>query len=145
MQYNTVVSAAMKMLNAIEDAPLDDSPGAAAVLRESLSILLRTLYPVAPHITHVLWHELGFAGDLGDLLDAPWPQPDAGALARDEIELVVQVNGKVRASIRVAAEAGDAAITAAALADANVQKYLEGKPIKFARVLKQRNLMTLAV
>ena len=81
----------------------------------------------------------------GQGLAPPWPQPDAGALARDEIELVVQVNGKVRASIRVAAEAGDAAITAAALADANVQKYLEGKPIKFARVLKQRNLMTLAV
>ncbi|HTT10615.1 MAG TPA: leucine--tRNA ligase [Burkholderiaceae bacterium] len=145
MQYNTVVSAAMKMLNAIEDAALDDTPASAAVLREGFSILLRTLYPVAPHITHALWGHLGFTRDLGDLLDAPWPQPDAAALARDEIELVVQVNGKVRASIRVAAEAGDDAITATALADANVQKFLEGKPIKFARVLKQRNLMTLAV
>ena len=145
MQYNTVVSAAMKMLNAIEDATLDDSLAAAAVLRESFSILLRTLYPVAPHITYALWGELGFAAELGDLLEAPWPQADAAALARDEIELVVQVNGKVRASIRVAAEADDDAIKAAALADANVQKFVEGKPIKFARVLKQRNLMTLAV
>jgi leucyl-tRNA synthetase len=145
MQYNTVVSAAMKMLNAIEDAALDDSPAAAAVLRESFSILLRTLYPVAPHVTHVLWGELGLGAELGDLTDAPWPQPDAAALVRDEIELVVQVNGKVRASIRVAAEANDDAITTAALADANVQKYLEGKPLKFARVIKQRNLMTLAV
>jgi leucyl-tRNA synthetase len=115
------------------------------VLRESLSILLRTLYPFAPHITHALWVELGFAAELGDLLEAPWPQADAAALVRDEIELVVQVNGKVRASIRVAADAGDDVITAAALADANVQKFIEGKPIKFSRVLKQRNLMTLAV
>jgi leucyl-tRNA synthetase len=145
MQYNTVVSASMKMLNAIEDARLDDSPAATAVLRESLSILLRTLYPIAPHITHALWVELGFAAELGDLLEAPWPQADAAALVRDEIELVVQVNGKVRASIRVAADAGDDVITAAALADANVQKFIEGKPIKFSRVLKQRNLMTLAV
>jgi leucyl-tRNA synthetase len=145
MQYNTVVSASMKMLNAIEDARLDESAAAGAVLRESLSILLRTLYPIAPHITHGLWSELGFARELGDLLDAPWPQADPAALKRDEIELVVQVNGKVRGSIRVAAEADDGAITAAALADANVQKFVEGRPIKFSRVLKQRNLMTLAV
>jgi len=145
MQYNTVVSASMKMLNAIEDARLDDSPAAATVLRESLSILLRTLYPIAPHITYALWGELGFATELGDLLDAPWPQPDSAALERSEIELVVQVNGKVRGSIRVAAEADEDTITAAALADANVQRFIEGRPIKFSRVLKQRNLMTLAV
>jgi leucyl-tRNA synthetase len=145
MQYNTVVSAAMKMLNAIEDAGLDASPAASAVLRESLSILLRTLYPLAPHIAHALWVELGFAAELGDLLDAPWPQPDAAALKRDEIDLVVQVNGKVRGSIRVAAEADDDAITVAALADANVQRFVEGRPIKFSRVLKQRYLVTLAV
>jgi leucyl-tRNA synthetase len=135
----------MKMLNAIEDAGLDASPAASAVLRESLSILLRTLYPLAPHIAHALWVELGFAAELGDLLDAPWPQPDAAALKRDEIDLVVQVNGKVRGSIRVAAEADDDAITVAALADANVQRFVEGRPIKFSRVLKQRYLVTLAV
>src|SRR5882672_11440979 len=65
IQYNTVVSAAMKMLNAIEDAGLDASPAASAILRESLSILLRTLYPLAPHIAHALWVELGFAAELG--------------------------------------------------------------------------------
>jgi len=92
-----------------------------------------------------LWGELGFATELGDLLDAPWPQADSAALERSEIELVIQVNGKVRGSIRVAAEADEDTITAAALADANVQKFIEGKPIKFSRVLKQRNLMTLAV
>jgi leucyl-tRNA synthetase len=145
MQYNTVVSAAMKMLNAIEDAKLDTSAAAAAVLHEGLSILLRTLYPIAPHITHVLWVELGFAAKLGDLLEAPWPQADEAALKRDEIELVVQVNGKVRGSIRVSADADEAAITQAALGDAAVQKFLEGKPLKFSKVLKQRFLVTLAV
>ncbi len=145
MQYNTVVSAAMKMLNAIEDARLDASPAAAAVLHESVSILLRTLYPIAPHITHALWKELGYAARLGDLIEAPWPQADEAALERDEIEMVVQVNGKVRGSIRVAADADEAAITRAALADPAVQKYLEGKPLRFSKVLKQRSLVTLAV
>ncbi|HXF44512.1 MAG TPA: leucine--tRNA ligase [Burkholderiaceae bacterium] len=130
MQYNTVVSAAMKMLNALEDADLDDTPAARAVLRESLSILLRTLYPIAPHITHVLWVELGYAKPFGDLLDAPWPQADEAALARDEIELVVQVNGKLRGSIRVPAQADRAAIEAAAIADPNVRKYVGGSPVK---------------
>jgi leucyl-tRNA synthetase len=130
MQYNTVVSAAMKMLNAIEDARLDDSPAAGAVLRESLSILLRTLYPIAPHITHALWVELGYGDQLGDLLDAPWPQPDPAALERDEIELVVQVNGRLRGAIRVPAAADRAAIEAAALADANVRKFVGTVPVK---------------
>jgi leucyl-tRNA synthetase len=118
------------MLNAIEDARLDDSPAAGAVLRESLSILLRTLYPIAPHITHALWVELGYGDQLGDLLDAPWPQPDPAALERDEIELVVQVNGRLRGAIRVPAAADRAAIEAAALADANVRKFVGTVPVK---------------
>ncbi|MEW5879200.1 MAG: leucine--tRNA ligase [Pseudomonadota bacterium] len=130
MQYNTVVSAAMKMLNAIEDAALDDSPASAAVLRESLSILLRTLYPIAPHIAHVLWVDLGYARAAGDLLDAPWPKPAADALAQDEVELVVQVNGKLRGTVRVPARADKGAIEAAALADANVRKFVGANPVK---------------
>jgi leucyl-tRNA synthetase len=130
MQYNTVVSAAMKMLNAIEDARLDDSAAASAVLRESLSILLRTLYPIAPHITHALWIELGYAAEMGEILDAPWPQADAAALQQDEIELVVQVNGKLRSTIRVPAAADKGAIEQAAMADAGVQKYVAGQAVK---------------
>jgi len=130
MQYNTVVSAAMKMLNAIEDARLDDSAAASAVLRESLSILLRTLYPIAPHITHALWIELGYAAEMGEILDAPWPQADAAALQQDEIELVVQVNGKLRSTIRVPAAADKGAIEQAAMANAGVQKYVAGQTVK---------------
>jgi leucyl-tRNA synthetase len=143
MQYNTVVSAAMKMLNALEDAKL--GTGDEALARESVSLLLRTLYPIAPHITHALWTQLGYAADFGELLDAPWPRPDPAALAQDEIEIVVQVNGKVRGAVRVPAGADDAAISAAALADRNVQKFVEGKPLKFSKILRERKLMTLAV
>jgi leucyl-tRNA synthetase len=130
MQYNTVVSAAMKMLNALDDAKLGDSPAEAAVLNESLGILLRTLYPIAPHITHALWNELGFVREHGEILDAPWPQADESALVTDEIELVVQVNGKLRGQIRVPAKADKAAVEAAALADANVQKFVAGQAVK---------------
>jgi leucyl-tRNA synthetase len=129
IQYNTVVSAVMKMLNALGDAGGATSPQAAALLRESLGILLRVLYPIAPHITHALWGELGFAAALGELLDAPWPRPDAAALQADVIELVVQVNGKHRGSIRVPAEADRAAIEVAVLAEPALQRYLTG-PVK---------------
>jgi leucyl-tRNA synthetase len=131
MQYNTCVSAAMKMLNALEDAKLGDSPAESALLQESIGILLRALYPVAPHITHALWNELGFAGRFGaEIIDAPWPQADDAALVTDEVELVVQVNGKLRASIRVPAAADKAAIEQAAIADANVQKFVAGQAVK---------------
>ena len=126
LQYNTVVSAAMKMLNALEGAKLDAGP----VLRESMSILLRTLYPMAPHITHVLWEQLGFAAKQGELLDAPWPETDPSALVQDEIELVVQVNGKLRSSIRVPSGAGRGVIEAAALGDAQVRKFVAGQVVK---------------
>ena len=131
LQYNTVVSAAMKMLNALEDARLGASSDETALLAESVGILLRTLYPIAPHITHTLWNELGYAAAFGaEIIDAPWPQPDAAALQQDEIELVVQVNGKLRASIRVPAAADKGTIERAAVADANVQKFVAGQTVK---------------
>jgi leucyl-tRNA synthetase len=126
IQYNTVVSACMKMLNTLEGAKLDDSAASNAVITEGFSIFLRILNPVAPHITHVLWKELGFAERHGDILDAAWPQVDAEALEQAEIELMVQVNGKLRGSITVAKEADKAAIEAAAMANENVKKFVEG-------------------
>jgi leucyl-tRNA synthetase len=129
VQYNTVVSAAMKMLNALADAAAATSTLPDALLRESLGILLRVLYPIAPHIAHALWGELAFTAELGELLDAPWPRPDPAALKADMIELVVQVNGKLRGSIRVPAEADRTAIESAVLAQASIQRYLTG-PIR---------------
>ena len=85
------------------------------------------LSPITPHIAHSLWRELGF-GD--DILAAPWPEPLAEALAQDEVELVLQVNGKLRGSLRVAADAPKEAIEAAALASDVAKKYMEGRPAK---------------
>jgi leucyl-tRNA synthetase len=130
LQYNTVVSACMKMLNTLEGAKLDESAASNAVIAEGLSVFLRTLYPVAPHITHVLWQQLGFTVAHGDILDAPWPQVDPAALEQAEIELMVQVNGKLRGSVKVPKEADKAAIEAAALANENVKKFVEGAPKK---------------
>ena len=127
IQYNTVVSATMKMLNTLET--VGDGPAAASVLREGVSILLRTLYPMTPHIAHALWVELGYAKESGDLLDAPMPQPVQDALRQDEVELVVQVNGKLRGRVIVAATADEAAIKEAALADEHVQKFVD-KPVR---------------
>ena len=130
IQYNTVVSACMKMLNTLEAAKLGESAAAKAVAAEGLSIFLRLLNPIAPHITHVLWQELGFAAQHGDILDAAWPQVDAAALDQAEIELMIQVNGKLRGSIKVAKDADKASIETAALANEGVKKFLEGTPKK---------------
>ncbi|KUZ73770.1 leucine--tRNA ligase [Burkholderia ubonensis] len=126
LQYNTVVSATMKMLNAI-----DGAKGATpAVLRETYGVLLRVLYPVVPHITFELWKTLGYADEFGPLLDAPWPKVDEAALEQAEIELVLQVNGKVRGALKVAKDASREAIEAAAVADEAFAKFGEGKPAK---------------
>src|SRR5450830_60958 len=130
IQYNTVVSACMKMLNTLESAKLDDSAQSNALIAEGYSIFLRLLNPVAPHITHVLWQELGYAGVYGDLLNAAWPQVDPAALEQAEIEMMIQVNGKLRGSITVAKDADKASIEAAALACESVQKYIETTPKK---------------
>jgi leucyl-tRNA synthetase len=115
MQYNTVVSALMKMLNTLEDASLSDSANDSAALAECFSILLRVLYPVCPHLAYHLWGELGYAQCCGDLLDVAWAGVDESALVRDEIELMLQVNGKLRGSVLVSAQASKADIEQAAL------------------------------
>jgi leucyl-tRNA synthetase len=127
MQYNTVVSGCMKMLNTLEAFEAADEPGAGVAVIEGFGILLRCLYPVTPHITYALWQRLGYGATLGDLLDAPWPQVDEAALQRDEIELVLQINGKTRGSLSVPAQAERAAIEAAALASPLVHRYSEGR------------------
>jgi leucyl-tRNA synthetase len=134
MQYNTVVSGAMKMLNALDGAAAA-GPG---VLREGFGILLRVLYPACPHISWALWRDLGYASVQGDLLDAPWPAVDEAALVQDEIELALQVNGKLRGALRVPAAADRAAIEAAALATPEFAKFSEGKPAKKVVVVPGR-------
>ena len=138
MQYNTVVSGAMKLLNALEGFKGDGSAAANAVLREGASVLLRALYPACPHITHGLWTALGFNSAYGDLLDAPWPQVDEAALVLDEIELALQINGKLRGSVKVSAQADKLTIETAALATPEFAKFGEGKPAKKVVVVPGR-------
>ena len=135
-QYNTVASACMKMLNALERAPGEsNSAQRAAVLEEGLSILLRVLSPITPHICHHLWRELGYGEDI---LEAAWPEPLADALEQDEIELVLQVNGRLRGHIRVPKSAAKDQIEQLALASEAAQKHLQGQTPKKVVVVTGR-------
>jgi len=137
-QFNTVVSAAMKMLNSLERIPGPGTPdsekgypayGTAyeSVVYEGTSILLRLLSPITPHICHNLWRESGFGEDI---LRAPWPEPDETALVQDEIMLVVQVNGKKRCEVVIPATAAEAQVRELVLADECVKRHVGGKPVK---------------
>jgi leucyl-tRNA synthetase len=121
----------MKILNALERLPEED----VAAEEEGLSILLRLLSPITPHVAHHLWRELKFGEDI---MRAPWPEPDPAALEQDEVELVVQVNGKLRGSIRVPKQADKSAIEALAMANSNVQKFVAGQSVKKVVVVPGR-------
>jgi len=138
MQYNTVVSGAMKLLNALEDFADDGSKGSRAALMEGLGILLRAIYPATPHLTHTLWADLGYADQYGDLLDAPWPQADESALVQDEIELMLQINGKLRGAIVVPTGASKEEIERLAVSSEVFQKISEGVAIKRVIVVPGR-------
>jgi leucyl-tRNA synthetase len=155
-QFNTVVSAGMKLLNLLEsekfefDLPADaDEAAKAGINRQFLTatadvmdVLIKLLYPITPHIGHALWQDL--SPRLGQLLgrtmkaldSETWPQHDNSALVQSEIELVVQVNGKLRGRITVAADADNAVVESTALANADVQRFMEGKPAKKVIVVK---------
>jgi leucyl-tRNA synthetase len=137
IKYNTVVSAGMKILNALETVS-DNSADAVAVRREGLSILLRVLYPVVPHTTWALWRDLAFTSEFGELIDAPWPKVNADALEQDEIELVLQVNGKLRGKLVVPATADRTAIEDAAKASDEVAKHSNGAEVKKVIVVPGR-------
>ena len=150
-QFNTVASAAMKLLNLIEvtePEAVEAGKGYtftanvhAELVCESLEILLRLLSPICPHITHTLWRELGF-GD--DILTADWPEPLAEALEQDEIELVIRVNGKLRGNLRVVKDADKAFIEKLALAHEAVQKHLAGAPPKKIIIVPGRLINVVA-
>ncbi len=115
--------------------------GAATVTREGLAIVLRLLAPIAPHITHALWRDLGF-GD--DILSSTWPVVDEDALKQDSIDYVVQVNGKVRGKVQVPADADKAAVEAAALANDNVQRFIEGVTVRKVIVVPNKLVNVVA-
>ncbi|MBX9848946.1 MAG: class I tRNA ligase family protein, partial [Rhodocyclaceae bacterium] len=136
--FNTVVSATMKILNALEKSRATPD---RTVLSEGVSILLRILSPITPHITQTLWKELGY-GD--DILAASWPEVDEAALEQDEIELMIQINGKLRGSVRVAKDADKAGIEQLALAHEAVQKQLNGGTAKKIIIVPGRLINVVA-
>ena len=124
--FNTAIAANMELINALYKFE-DDTPQGRAVMQEALEAVTLMLAPIVPHIAHAMWRALGHAHAV---LDQAWPAADESALARDVIELVVQVNGKLRGRVGVAADAGREEIERAALAEENVQRYVKGKAVK---------------
>jgi leucyl-tRNA synthetase len=124
--FNTAIAANMELLN--ELGRFEDSTGQGqAVMQEALETVVLMLSPIVPHVTHALWYALGHEQAV---IECSWPAVDESALVQESIELVVQVNGKVRGRISVAADAGTADIEAAASGEENVLKHIAGKPVR---------------
>ena len=132
--FNTAIAAVMELINDLMKFD-DDSEQGVAIMREAIDCIVLLLSPIVPHITQQLWQELGHDGLL---VDAQWPSVDDSALVRDEIELVVQVNGKLRSKINVAADAKNDVIEAAALADEKIVANIEGKTVRKVIVVPGR-------
>ena len=124
--FNTAVSAVMELTNAIERFE-DAAPQGDAVRQEALEIATLVLSPITPHICHVLWQALGHDTAL---IDERWPEADAAALTQDEVEIVVQVNGKLRARLTLPAGADEERARAAALEDERVRRFVGDQPIR---------------
>lgn len=139
--FNTAVAAVMELLNDISRNADRSSPETLAVEREALEAAILLLAPIVPHIAHELWKTLG-NGDT--VIDAGWPAVDETALVKTSIQMVIQINGKVRAKLDFAADADQDTIIDIAKNDPNVQKFLEGKEIKMCKVIPGK-LVTFAV
>jgi leucyl-tRNA synthetase len=124
--FNTAIAAVMELLNALAKFP-QNSPQDRSVAHEALEIAVMTLSPIIPHVTHALWRELGHRAAL---IDERWLSVDADALQSATVQMVVQVNGKLRANIAVALGADEDAVRSAALADPNVQKFIAGATVR---------------
>lgn len=140
LQFNTVVSACMKILNLLNEIDVKNTE-MQPVASESLSILLRLLAPIAPHISHDLWQDFGWGENI---LSATWPTPDADALQAETIHWIIQINGKKRAEISLPAEYSKEKVEEAVLNSENISKHLAGmKPKKI--ILVANKLVNLVV
>ncbi len=133
-QFNTAIAAVMELTNHLARLEGDDAC-TRSVRQEALELIVLMLAPIVPHICHVLYQELKPGACL---TDASWPEVDLAALQRDELELVLQINGKLRGKIKVAADAGREAIEQAALMSPEVARFLEGRPAKKVIVVPGR-------
>ncbi|MGO3424218.1 MAG: class I tRNA ligase family protein, partial [Pseudoalteromonas distincta] len=124
--FNTAIAAIMELSNKLLKAPLSDKQD-VAIANEALEALVIMLAPITPHLSHELWKELG---KKGEILDAAWPKVDESALVEDEKLIIVQVNGKLRAKLTVAADATQEQVEALAFAESNVTKFTDGSTIR---------------
>ncbi len=139
--FNTAIAAVMELLNVLSRMN-EQSANAAAVRREGLEVMVLLLSPIIPHITDAIWRAMGKETAL---IDAGWPQADAGAMVEDELQLVVQVNGKKRAQILAAPDASEESIKTDALSNENVQRHISGKTVAKVIVVPQRLVNIVAV
>ncbi len=134
--FNTAIAAVMELVKELSRwQERAENKIARSLLQEGIQTVLLLLSPIVPHITTVLWRALGHEQPL---LDAKWPEADPAALQRDEIRLVLQVNGKLRGSVSVPADADRAAMEQAALANENVRRFTEGKAVRKVIVVPGR-------
>jgi leucyl-tRNA synthetase len=124
--FNTAIAAVMELLNSLVRFA-DRSPQGRAVMQEALDLVVLMLSPFVPHAAHALWRALGHATAV---VDEAWPEPDTRALALDTVEIVVQVNGRLRGRVPVPADADEATARAAALADPGVARFVAGQPVR---------------
>lgn len=124
--FNTAIAAVMELMNALSNVPEDDVAG-RQLMQEALESIVLLLSPIVPHICHTLWRELK---PNTELLDQPWPLADEQAMVVDEIEIVVQINGKLRGRIRVSRQADRNAVEQQVLQDERIQKNIDGRPVK---------------
>ena len=125
--FNTAIAAVMELLNEVSKLADRSTPLGLAVEREALEAATQLLAPIVPHISHTLWYQLGHTNAV---IDQPWPQYDESALKQSRIEMVIQVNGKVRARVEVDAEADKESIEKIALAEENVLRFIEDKTVR---------------
>jgi len=125
LQFNTAIAAVMSLVTPLNKFPPQNDQD-RAVLQEALTLAVLVLSPITPHIAQQLWQVLGYDGLI---VDASWPEVDEAALVQDTIELVVQVNGKLRGKVQVAPDADKEAVLAAAKANENVQRFIADKDI----------------
>ncbi len=132
--FNTAIAAVMEFMNSVSKFD-DNSEQGLAVMQEALEMMVLVLSPIVPHLSHQLWQALGHDENI---INHPWPQYDKSALVQDEIQMIVQVNGKLRAKIMVATEASKDVIEKQAFEDQNVQRFIEGKNVVKVIVVPKR-------
>ena len=132
--FNTAIASNMELVNTLSKFT-DNSDNGKAIRQEALEAIVLMLAPIVPHICHQLWQDLGHQQAV---VSESWPEVDSAALEQDSIELMIQVNGKLRSKMSVSATASSAEVEAMALKDEHAQRFIEGKPVRKVIVVPKK-------